>query len=374
MHRAVVAGHVCVDLIPRLTRVADIPPGSLVEIGPLSIRAGGCVSNTGGDLAALGAPVRLVADGGDDDLGAVLADLLGRSGAEVSFARVPGATTSYSVVIQPPSTDRTFWHHVGANAGFDGRRVDLTSADLLHVGYPPILPAILADHARPLCRLLADAHERGLTTSVDLAVVDPEAPAAGHDWERIFREALPLIDVFTPSVDDVSSALGITVDRTPSGLAATAGRLVTAGAAVVALGAGADGLVLRTASAGRLARGGRVLASLGPSWADRELWVPALPVKVVQTTGAGDAATAGLLYGLLNAMSTEDTLLLAARAAALKVGGLRTLPAHGPAGDPAEPYRLDAPGTSAPGWRSGQRGVLAGALDRGHWADLPDSV
>ena len=66
MRRTVVAGHVCVDLAPRLEVLPRSAPGDLELVGPLDMTPGGCVSNTGGMLAALGAPVEVVGDAGDD--------------------------------------------------------------------------------------------------------------------------------------------------------------------------------------------------------------------------------------------------------------------------------------------------------------------
>jgi hypothetical protein len=45
MLRALVAGHVCIDLIPGLTGPVDVAPGGLVEVGPIALRPGGCVAN-----------------------------------------------------------------------------------------------------------------------------------------------------------------------------------------------------------------------------------------------------------------------------------------------------------------------------------------
>lgn len=329
MFEAIVAGHLCVDLIPRLTASVEVAPGSLVAVGPLAMRPGGCVANTGNDLAQLGAKVRCVADVGDDELGVTLLRLLNGGPADTSAVRtVPGATTSYSVVVEPPGRDRMFWHHVGANAIFDGRRVDLSSGDLLHVGYPPILPATLSHDASPLRGLLRRSRERGLTNSVDLAVVPPESQAS-HNWERILRLTLPLVDVLTPSVDDLASMFHAPVDPSRRGLSSLAARLIAQGAGVVLLTAGSRGLRLHTAGQARLAGGGRVLAPLAERWASREIWLPASRAEIRTTTGAGDAATAGLLYGLLAGLGPDEAAKLAATAGALKVAGHRTLPAFG---------------------------------------------
>ena len=98
-----------------------------------------------------------------------------------------GAATSYSIVLQSPDRDRTFWHHAGANAAFTGREVNLDGVDILHLGYPPLLPELLADDAAPLLNLLKEARSRQITTSLDLAVVDPRSRAAEVDWRRDLR-------------------------------------------------------------------------------------------------------------------------------------------------------------------------------------------
>ena len=357
---ALVAGHVCVDLIPELRAPPDLSPGKLVDVGPLQLRPGGCVANTGSDLIALGAPARLVADIGDDDLGQILRRLLTARGvAGDGLCIVLGQTTAYSVVIEAPDRDRVFWHHAGANAHFDGRDLDLSPGDVLHLGYPSILPALTADGAAQLHALLVRAHAAGLTTSLDLAVVDPEGDAGHLDWTAILEAVLPLTDVFTPSIADLASALGRRYGTDPDALSGEADRLLGLGAGVVMLTAGPDGLVLRTAPAERLQQRGRVLAALPEGWGGRELWIPPLSSPRTTTTGAGDAATAGLLYGLLAGLSPEDALMTAAGAAALTLAGRRPLPPY--ADGEIAALRVQAP--DRPGWGRGRRGVFTGPAD-----------
>jgi hypothetical protein len=43
--------------MPHLASLPSTTPGSLVDVGPLTMRPGGCVANTGVALAALGTPV-----------------------------------------------------------------------------------------------------------------------------------------------------------------------------------------------------------------------------------------------------------------------------------------------------------------------------
>lgn len=316
--RAVVAGTVCVDLTPGLATLPPSAPGALAQVGPLVLTAGGCVPNTGGALAALGTPVRAVGDAGDDDLGGLLVRLLAARGLDTDrIRRLPGRSTSYTVVVQPDGRDRSFWHHVGTNAGFDGAAVDaavLAGTDLLHVGYPTLLPALSADGGAGLVALLARARAAGVTTSVDLAVFDPAppdgpGPTGDADWPALLRRVLPLVDVFSPSVDDLRSAFGAAGGPTTDP-AALARRLVDLGAAVVMVTAGAAGARLCTAGPDRLADAGAALAG-GAAWAGVELAAPAPDVPVRTTVGAGDAATAGLLHGLLTGAGPAESLELA---------------------------------------------------------------
>jgi sugar/nucleoside kinase (ribokinase family) len=320
MRAAVVAGHLCVDLVPELLALPSTRPGDLAEVGALHLSPGGCVANTGGDLAALGATVAVVGDVGDDELGSVLVHLLAARGTKTDqVRRLVGHSTSYSIVLQPPGRDRSFWHHVGANAAFDGSAVQLDGAALLHVGYPSLLPALMASDADPLVALLTRARTAGVTTSLDLAVLDPDSPAVALDWPRLLARILPLVDIMTPSADDVRTALRVE----PEGLAQTADRLVGLGAAVVMVTGGPDGLALRTADAGRLEDAGAMFANeqRRRGWAGCVDFLPAPKVEVRTTLGAGDAATAGLLYGVLAGLDPASSLRLAAETAAARVAG-----------------------------------------------------
>lgn len=319
---AVVAGHVCVDLMPALRRLPSLDAGSLSEVGPLVIRAGGCVANAGGALAALGTQVRLVADVGEGPLASLLVSLLAQSGADVTGLRATGSSTSYSIVVESPGHDRTFWHHVGANAAFDGTPVDLDGARLLHLGYPSILPAMLPGHAAPVRALFGRARAAGVTTSLDLAVISEPDRDSHAWWSESLASTLPLVDVFTPSVDDLVSATGRAIPGDPDAIVDEARRLVGMGVALAVVSAGASGIALASGSSERFAAGGLALAGLGAEWLDQAMWVPAEALDApASTTGAGDAASAGLLHGLLEGYSPRAALELAVDTATRRIQG-----------------------------------------------------
>ncbi|WP_294178718.1 carbohydrate kinase family protein [uncultured Schumannella sp.] len=319
---ALVVGHVCVDLTPGLDSAPSLVPGGLSAVGDLRMTPGGCVANTGGDLAGLDITVAVSADIGDDELSGPLRRLVAGRGLDTRGFRTTAATTSYSIVIQPPGRDRTFWHHTGANALFDGTHVVLDGVDLLHVGYPPLLPALVADEGGPLVALLDRARSAGITTSLDLAVVDAPTDQTRMFWDAVLTAALPSTDIVSPSLDDLASALGSDAlgDRTP---VTAAQQLVERGAAIAVVSDGIRGFGIATGDAARFARGGSVVAGLPASWHDRRESVPASIVSApVTTTGAGDAATAGLLAAVLRGMTPDAAVRFAADVAAARVAGL----------------------------------------------------
>lgn len=313
VNRVEVMGHLCVDLTPR-ARSLPLRPGLLTEVGPLSVALGGSVANTGRALAALGHAVTIATRVGDDDLGRIAADQLTRTGLGGSPTITPEATTSYSIVLEPEGTDRSFWHHVGANALFDGTEPTL-DADIVHLGYPSLLPRLIADDAAALGTLLRRVRASGAVSSVDLAVVDPSSTV---DWNSVLSGMMPLTDVVTPSADDLRSAL-----RRPQATAAELVELLLGwGAGVVVVSDGAQGMTLGAAPVGRLTASGPALARLADEWAEARVHQPARALRRhVTTNGAGDAATAGFLSGILAGLSPAEAVKSAAGTAAAVIEG-----------------------------------------------------
>jgi sugar/nucleoside kinase (ribokinase family) len=361
--QVVVAGHICLDLIPAFDAPPSIEPGRLIGVGPISLAPGGSVGNTGPALVALGVPTSLVTDVGSDDLGHVLVSLLATTAADTAgIARVEGFGTSYSVVVDIPGRDRTFWHHIGANAAFDGRAllerlVDAGGAAdvILHIGYPTHLPALYAAGGDALVRLVTGAAAAGATVSIDTAEIDPTSEAGNVDWAAVLGRTLPSIDIMKSSVDDLAAVLP---DRPAAGPIAWADAVVGLGAAVAVVTAGAGGLHVRTGDPARFMTAARALSDAAQDWADREIWVPPLAIEVLATTGAGDAAAAGFLAGLSGGRGVAECALLAAAAAAARISGR-------PVGDA---YAIAAAavfaGEPPEGWLLGADRVYHGPRDR----------
>lgn len=319
--RALVAGHLCIDFFPEMERQPGWAPGALYSIGPMRARPGGCVYTTGRTLTELGIDVSLAASVGRDALSGLLLELCRAEGMATSGLLATDAPTSYTIVSQPAGLDRTFWHYLGANEQFDGRDLDLAGIDLVHVGYPNLMAQLYVDDGARLVELFARAHDQGCATSIDLAVMDTSDPDRVARWNRFLERVLPVTDVISPSVEDLTSMIGWPTSATPGDMSQVAQWLVAGGVAVVLVTGGTHGAVLATAGADRLAATGR-LAPLLAGHAGLLHREPVQPVsQVAGTTGAGDVATAGFLAGLLSGAGPVGAANWAARAAARHVSG-----------------------------------------------------
>jgi len=328
---AIVAGHLCVDVIPTIDKEAAssasfLTPGRLTEVGPAVLSTGGAVSNTGLALHRLGVDVRLVARVGDDQIAELTRNLLRRHGAHLADAlRVGlGEPSSYSVVINPPGVDRTFLHCTGTNDTFGPEDIDaelVSDARLFHFGYPPLMRRMYGDSGTALASLLETAQNAGATVSLDMAMPDPAKPSGRADWPGILVRALPHVHLFVPSVEellymlrrsryqelvrDVGQAAMLN-EITAAEASSLARAAMALGARVVMLKMGDRGIYLRTAD--DLGDMGRAGPADRANWCGRELWAPCFEVTVNGTVGAGDATIAGFLAGLLKGETIERSL------------------------------------------------------------------
>jgi len=376
---AVVAGHLCLDMIPDLTHITEqrfaqaFGPGRLTEVGPAIFGTGGPVSNTGLALTKLGIETRLMGKVGDDVLGQVVQEIVGSYGPGTASGMVVDerVSTSYTVVLSPPGVDRFFLHYPGANDTFsanDVRYEQLSQARLFHFGYPPIMRLMYQNDGAELTEVFRRARETGVTTSLDMALPDPSSAAGQADWVTILTATLPYVDVFLPSIEEILYMLRReTYDElyqaangphflpliTPQLLSDTSHELLQMGVKIVALKLGDQGLYLRTAGQSSIKALGRARPSDPASWADKELWTPCFKVDVVGTAGSGDATIAGFLSALLRDMSPEEAVTAAVAVGACNVEAADTLGGVRPwdetmrriaSGWERHPLNMEAPG------------------------------
>ena len=388
---AVVAGHVCLDINPsfaqenRADPMKIFAPGRLNIVGPAVLSTGGAVSNTGLAMARMGFRMRLIGKVGDDGFGDLIRARFAEEGASDGMRVSPGEASSYSVVLAVPGVDRIFFHCPGCNDTFTPEDVDSSSfggARLLHFGYPPLMRQFYADGGENLRRLFAAVRAAGTATSLDMAYPDPASASGRADWRGILTKALPLTDLFVPSVEEVLIMLD------PAGYEARrrefAGRdlaealpmddirrladaLLDMGCGLVLMKCGVRGLYLRSGPAQRL----RAIPRLGldaAAWASRELWQVPFSATVVNATGSGDCAIAGFLGAILRNEPPETALRIAAAAGWRNVQTPDTLSGMGP----YDALRIDAlrltdvlPARLGTGWTAlPEAGLHVGARDR----------
>ena len=271
--------------------IESIPEGSegqLVET--IRMSPAGTAGGTAVVLSRLGATVRSYGAVGTDAVADTLLALLGREGVDTSgLVRKDGAQTSASVIPVRPNGDRPAWHCIGANGAFtlDDLPDDLLDGlTHLHLGGPEFLGGDAAGE------LLARARAAGVTTSVDvLAPGDADMLA----W---IAGALPYADFLLPNDEQVLGFTGA------ASLAEGAQMLLAHGVGCVAVTQGARGALVVSA--------------------DGVVEVPALPIEVVDTTGCGDAFSAGFLRGLSLGRTPADAARLGCATAAQVAQGLGT--------------------------------------------------
>ena len=376
---AVVAGYICLDVIPGFT--ADdrdrldpmLLPGRMKEVGPVTCATGGAVSNTGLALTRLGLKTRLMGKVGDDFFGQVIKQIVDVHSPHMANGIVVDKTanSSYTIILSLPGVDRMFLHFPGANDTFSAGdvRYDLLSTTrLFHLGYPPLMKLMFENDGEQLVEIFRRAKKRGVTTSLDMAFPEPSSAAGRADWETILRAVLPHVDIFLPSIEEilflfrrqtyaeltqVAGETGLLSLITPPLLSALSRELLELGAKIVVLKLGHRGLYLRTASRPAIESLGRACPSDPAGWADKELWTPCFKANAVGTTGSGDATIAGFLGALLRDLAPETAVTAAVAVGACNVeaadalSGIRrwgeTLRRIA-AGWPRHKLTLDAPG------------------------------
>jgi sugar/nucleoside kinase (ribokinase family) len=385
IRRVVVAGHICVDIIPTFENRPSqteklLAPGELVNVGPAVVATGGAVSNTGLALHRLGIETGLVGKIADDLFGQAILDVLRSRDPSLAEGMVvtQDAPSSYTIVISPPGMERSFLHCPGANDTFGPEDIDvekLRDVRLFHFGYPPLMRRMYIDGGHELTALLHKVHAAGITTSLDLAHIDQGAAVGRIDWRRLLEMALPEVDLFVPSLDEVFPILQPARFRETASngvsdfmaqvdtvlLHELAEELLTMGVAVVCLKMGKQGIYLRTTrDERRLNQPGSL--PLADHWLDRELLAPAFDVDVIGTTGAGDCAIAGFIAGIVRGQLPEEALT-----SSVAAGGANVEQADAISGVPtwdALQTRIDRGwsklplAVSTPGWRYDSRHEL----------------
>jgi sugar/nucleoside kinase (ribokinase family) len=280
--------HVVDVLVRPVEQIPEGQGGQLVE--EIRITPAGPAGGTAITLAKLGASVKTAGAIGEDQLGEVLLALLAGFGVDTSpLVLRSGVQTSASVLPIRPDGSRPAFHVIGANGTYssaDAPWEAIERAAFLHFGAPEFMGGVEA------ARILSFAREHGAVTSAD--ILAPGEQASGIvEW---LGPAFEHLDYLLPNEEQV---LGLTgADELEHGCEV----LLERGVGCVAATRGAEGAVI----------------------ADRDGvdTVPAFETDVVDTTGCGDAFSAGFLRGLGVGRGRCEAAVLGCAAAALVAQGL----------------------------------------------------
>ena len=265
----VVVGDLVVDvmLLPArdLRRGTDVP-------GLVRLRQGGSATTTARWLGRLGARSSLVCSIGRDAVGRALVMAVAGDGVTVRAVRVAGAPTGRIGVLVEPGGERSFVQDRGAALRL--RPQDLkpdwfTGADAVH------LPAYsLLDQPLGLAGMAATqlAREAGALVTVDLSSTAPLLAKGRRAALELIEEAHP--DLIFATRDESRALVGSKKDDEAL--------LELAPIAVVKRGR----------------KGATILSRDGKRALRFE--VATTPIKAPDTTGAGDAFSAGFLHGWLD--------------------------------------------------------------------------
>lgn len=286
----IVVGDVMEDVVVALSgplrRGGDTPSA-------VTLRPGGSAANLATWAALLGVDVSYVARVGADALGAAARAALSAAGVRCQVAVDAQAPTGTCVVLVEPGGARTMLPDGGANT-----RLAVTDLPPVPAGAHVHLSGyvLLNEGSRAAgVEALARARAAGATTSVD--------PSSAGWLEEV---GVVRFLAWTAGVD-----LVLANDEEAAVLAGTAGAEQSAA-------------VLARSYAEVVVK----LGAQGALWASgtRCEQVPAEPVDVVDTTGAGDAFDAGFLAAWLAGRSPADALALGCATAARVVTRLGARP------------------------------------------------
>lgn len=273
--RVVTVGLHVADVLGRY--VEAIPPGQgLALLDEIRLTVAGTAAATAVDLARLGVPVATVGAVGDDALGAFLRSTMAAEGVDVAGLAVRDERPT-SATMLPIRRDgsRPALHVIGSNAAVrpeDLASIDLSDVAVLHLGGTCLLPGI---DGPPSVDLLRRARAAGAVTTMDFI------PTGGAGDREAVLPCLPFVDYLFPSEEDALSFAGATT------LDEAIGFYLEAGVATVVITRGAAGVSISTRE-------------------QRDMRLAAYAVDVVDTTGCGDAFSAGFIWALVDGCDVAE--------------------------------------------------------------------
>jgi sugar/nucleoside kinase (ribokinase family) len=289
-HDVSVIGLYILDVLGR--PVTRIPDGGGVDfIEEIRLTVAGTAGGTIIDTAKLDLKSVAVGAVGDDEKADWVLMTMQKHGIDTSvMQRISGVPTSATILNIRRNGERPALHVRGASDHFDVPTAlydKVFAAPIIHLGGTGLLKKL--DGPQSLT-LLKEAKKRGCTVTFDLIAANVETAA-------IVKPLLPYIDYFMPSIEEAKEMSG------QANAADCAKFYLDHGATCCVFTLGGDGAFYAHKDGTRLTS-------------------PAYDVKVVDTTGCGDAFDAGFIAALHHKMDVETSLRFAQATAGLVATGL----------------------------------------------------
>ncbi len=271
--------------------IREMPaPDSETIVDELYEGPGGAAANVAVASAKLGLKVRFLGCLGDDARASVFLDSLKREGVETSFVyRVPsGATGVVIVMVEKDTGMKRMLAFRGANEALSPDlfpEESFQEIEWMHIS------SIKPEKARGF---LVKAKKVGCITSYDPG-------GAAKEGLNPHREILSMVDVLMLNEFELKSLTGFDCHEGAS-------KLIDLGVKTVVVKLGSKGAALYEKDSYETAE--------------------AFRVKVLDTTGAGDAFNAGYIFSKMAGLNVKESLVFANAVAALKISrrGARSSP------------------------------------------------
>src|SRR5260221_1794697 len=285
-----VIGLYILDVLGRpVVRIPD--RGNIDFIEEIRLTVAGTAGGTVVDTAKLGLKSLAVGAVGDDEKADWVLLTLKKHGIDVSaMQRLKGVPTSATILNVRPNGDRPALHVRGASDHFDVPASiydQVFDAPIIHLGGTGLLKRLDGPAS---VTLLKEAKKRGRTVTFDLI-------AASASTIAIVEPLLPYIDYFMPSIEEARDM---------------SGRSSVEDCAQFYLDRGAQRCVF-------------TLGGKGAYYSHKDgtrLKSKAYDIKVVDTTGCGDAFDAWFIAALHHKIDRETSLRFAQASAGLVATGL----------------------------------------------------
>jgi len=268
-------GSFCIDHVYRVPHF--VRPGETLAALDYQVFAGGKGLNQSLAIARAGAKVSQAGSVGED--GRWLIEILQREGVDITHVHIASSPTGHARIQVDPSGENSIVLIGGANRTIRPEHID----DVLR-SFGPGDSLLLQNEVSHVEHLLRSGKTRGMQIVFNPAPMDE------------FAKSLPLELVDVLVINEVEAA-GLTGTHDVESMLTTLRQLVPQTTVVLTLG------------------------GAGAIWQspDKQFHTPAIPVQVVDTTGAGDTFIGYLMAGLEQGSSPECAMEFAAKAASLCV-------------------------------------------------------